>query len=208
MSSLRIALLGVVALALTLVALAPGASVTVRRSESIDPGTRVNGMLVVQGLAQGPALHSSGSTATRTWLRQGGIDACAAPLPRVRRIFVGHGVWAVSKRRLESWWRAHARQVEMRIDGQPVQLSRFGHSDRWLYDYPEADGRDALLRGGRSSCWALEGTTPFATGRAFRRASQIRPGDSPCAGGSPRADHQGRRSSWKRSLSASCHSAS
>jgi hypothetical protein len=136
-----------VAAALAMLILASGASATVVRSDAIDPGTRVNGMQVVQGIAQDADVALFGYYCAPNVLSPGRrVRVCSRALPRVRRIFVGHGYWDVSKRRLESWWRANADRTQMWIDGQSVRLDRFGHSDRWLLNYPAADGRDALLR--------------------------------------------------------------
>ena len=130
-----------------MLSLASGASATVARSDAIDPGTRVNGMQVVQGLAQDADVALFGNYCAPNVLSPGRrVRVCSTALPRVRRIFVGYGYWDVSKRRLESWWRAHSHETQMWIDGQSVRLDRFGHSDRWLLNYPAADGRDALLR--------------------------------------------------------------
>ena len=136
-----------VAAALTTLALATGASAKVVGSDAIDPGTRVNGMLVVQGLAREADVALFGYYCDPVVLTAGRrTRVCSLPLPSVRRIFVGHGIWAVSKKRLDSVWNAYAGQTEMWIDGRRVSLARFGHSDRWLSNFPPADGRDALLR--------------------------------------------------------------
>jgi hypothetical protein len=136
-----------VAAALAMLSLASGAAATVVRSDAIDPGTPVNGMVVVQGLAQDADVALFGYYCAPDVLSPGRrVRLCSTALPRVRRIFIGYGYWDVSKRRLEAWWRANARRTQMWIDGQSVRLDQFGYSDRWLLNYPEADGRDALLR--------------------------------------------------------------
>ena len=106
---------------------------------AIDPGTRVNGMLVVQGVKQeadgwlfdticDPFVRSSGRR-TRT----------CGQLPPLRRLFVGHGTFAPQKR-IDSAWRNLSWKLW--IDGEQVSLSRFGHADRWI----QADGRNVVLR--------------------------------------------------------------
>ena len=123
---------------------ATGASARVVGGAAIDPGTPVDGMSVVQGLAQeadaglftdsycDPVVTSPGRR-TRT---------CRA-IPRVRNLFVGHGVFAPKKSIAAAWNQA---TWQMWIDGQRVSLSRFGHTDRWLYRYPPADFRNVVLR--------------------------------------------------------------
>jgi hypothetical protein len=136
-----------VAAALAALTLATGTSAKVVHSDTIDPGTRVNGMSVVQGLAREADVSLFGFYCDPVVLTAGRrARVCSLPLPSVRRIFVGHGIWAVSRRRLDSAWSVYAAQKEMWIDGQRVSLTRFGHSDRWLSNFPPADGRDALLR--------------------------------------------------------------
>jgi hypothetical protein len=139
-------LVGVAAVLIALT-LATGASAKVVGSDAIDPGTRVNGMLVVQGLAREADVALFGYYCDPVVLTAGRrTRVCSTPLPSVRRIFVGYGIWAVSKQRLDPAWSVYASRSKMWIDGQRVSLARFGHSDRWLLNYPPADGRDALLR--------------------------------------------------------------
>ena len=104
-------------------------------------------MRVVQGLASEADVSLFGSYCDPVVLTPGRrTRVCSLPLPSVRRIFVGHGIWAVSKQRLDSAWSLYAAQTAMWIDGQRVSLARFGQSDRWLLNFPPADGRNALLR--------------------------------------------------------------
>jgi hypothetical protein len=106
---------------------------------AIDPGTPVNGMIVVQGVkreADGwlfdtvcdPFVRSPGRR-TRT----------CGQLPPLRRLFVGHGLFAPRKQ-IDSFWRSVSWKLW--IDGEQVGLSRFGHGDRWI----QVDGRNVVLR--------------------------------------------------------------
>jgi hypothetical protein len=133
------------AAALVAVLLAAGASGAAARSGAIEPATRVNGMLVVQGLARESNVALFGLYCDPVVLRPGRRSrVCAVDVPPVRRIFVGHGIWAISERALESAWRA--QNATMWIDGRRVGLERFGYGDRWLSNFAAADGRDVLLR--------------------------------------------------------------
>ena len=132
--------------ALAALILAPGSAATIGRSEAIDPGTRVNGMLVVQGLARNADAELFGVICDPDVLGPGTRSRSCGTLPPVRRIFVGHGIWVVNEGRLEPLWAAYARRTEMWIDGRRVSLARFGHSDRLLPGYAPARGRDAFLR--------------------------------------------------------------
>jgi hypothetical protein len=141
-SAVRLAGLAVLVVLMT----AAAAAAAPVRSDAIDPGMRVNGMLVVQGVARDADAELFGFVCDPVVTRPGRRARSCGRLPTVRRIFVGHGVWVVSRQRLEPVWRAYARRAELWIDGNPVRLDRFGHADRWLSNFPPADGRDALLR--------------------------------------------------------------
>jgi hypothetical protein len=133
----------VVAVAL---AVTTGASAEVSRIAAIDPGTPVNGMLVVQGLEReadvslftpfcDPIVVSRTRPETRT---------CSALPPSSTRIFIGYGLWGVSRKIVDRAWKK--RSWALWIDGQRVSLSRFGTNDRWIPSLAEADGRPVLLR--------------------------------------------------------------
>jgi hypothetical protein len=65
-------------------------------------------------------------------------------VPRVRRLFVGYGDFEVTKPTLERIWRHLTWSLW--IDGRRVDLQRFGTSDRTLYAFPPAGGKDVILR--------------------------------------------------------------
>ena len=105
---------------------------------AIEPGTRVNGMLVVQGDKR----DADG------WLFDTICDPMGAPgrrtrtcgqLPPLRRIFVGYGIFAPAKQ-IDGFWRSVSWKLW--IDGQQVSLGRFGHADRPI----QVGGRDVVLR--------------------------------------------------------------
>jgi hypothetical protein len=128
-----------VALCSAALAFTAGAYAVPWASGAIEPGTRVNGMLVVQGVKQeadgwlydticDPFVRSPGRR-TRT----------CGQLPPLRRLFVGHGLYA-PKKQIDSFWRSVSWKLW--IDGEQVSLSRFGHGDRWI----QVDGRMRVLR--------------------------------------------------------------
>ena len=128
-----------VAACIAVLALMAGALAAREAGGAIEPGTRVNGMFVVQGDKQDadgwlfdticdPFVRSPGRR-TRT----------CGHLPPLRRLFVGHGTYAPQKR-IDSEWRSTSWNLW--IDGEQVSLSRFGHADRWI----QVDGRNVVLR--------------------------------------------------------------
>ena len=128
-----------VAACIAVLAFTAGALAAREAGGAIDPGTRVNGMLVVQGVKQeadgwlydticDPFVRSPGRR-TRT----------CGQLPPLRSLFVGHGLFA-PKKRIDSFWRRVSWKLW--IDGEQVSLGRFGHGDRWI----QVDGRKVVLR--------------------------------------------------------------
>ena len=128
-----------VAACIAVLALVAGALAAREAIGAIDPGTRVNGMLVVQGDkrdADGwlfdticdPIVRSPGHR-TRT----------CGQLPPLRRLFVGYGLYAPEKQ-IDSFWRSVSWKLW--IDGDQVGLGRFGHADRRI----QVGGRNVVLR--------------------------------------------------------------
>jgi hypothetical protein len=128
-----------VAACIAVLALTAGAFSAREAGGTIDPGTPVNGMVVVQGVKQDadgwlfdtvcdPIVPSPGRR-TRT----------CGQLPPLRRLFVGYGIFA-PKNQIDSFWRSVSWKLW--IDGEQVSLSRFGRGDRWI----QADGRMVVLR--------------------------------------------------------------
>jgi hypothetical protein len=65
-------------------------------------------------------------------------------VPRVSRLFVGYGDFAPTRKAIDldskqSKWDAW-------IDGRSVDLPAFGTSDRTLFGFPAAGGKDVILR--------------------------------------------------------------
>jgi len=76
-------------------------------------------------------------------LRNGTYRRRCAQIPRVRRLFIGYGLFATPREIGRLWtkttWLAW-------LDGRRVALQRFGTSDRTLYGFPPAGGKDVTLR--------------------------------------------------------------
>jgi hypothetical protein len=124
-------------------ALTAGASAVPRAGGAIDPGTRVNGMLVVQGIARDADGSLFETICDPVVLRPGRRTRTCGQLPPLRRIFIGHGLFA-PEQQIDAFWRSQSWNLW--IDGRQVSLRRFGHSDRWLRGFAPAGGRDVVLR--------------------------------------------------------------
>lgn len=120
------------------------ASASEQRRTIIEPSTRVNGMLVVQGTVDRAEARLFGMYCDPVVLDNGReTRRCQFLIPNTTRLYVGYGSFG-PRRAFESDWRK--LRWSMWIDGEPVDLGAFGTTDRWLLDYPPAGGRDVLLR--------------------------------------------------------------
>ena len=128
---------------MTVLVLTAGASAAVVGDVAIEPGQRVNGMLVVQGVKRDSDAWLFDSICDPIVLRPGRRTRSCGHLPPVRRIFIGYGIFAPGEQ-IDRAWRS--TRWELWIDGRPVSLRRFGHSDRTLMGFAPAGGRDVVLR--------------------------------------------------------------
>ena len=106
---------------------------------AIDPGTRVNGMVVVQGDKRDADGWLFDTICDPIVLRLGRRTRACGQLPPLRRIFVGHGHFAPEEQ-IDAYWRSLSWKLW--IDGRQVSLRRFGHADRRI----QVGGRDVVLR--------------------------------------------------------------
>jgi hypothetical protein len=103
---------------------------------TIEPRTRVNGMLVVQGSSRQAQGSLFGSICDPVVLKPGRRTRNCAPVSRVARLFVGYGLFAPPGQIERDW-----KDVKWKLwlDGQSVDLAAFGTSDRVLSKYAPAD---------------------------------------------------------------------
>ena len=137
-----------------LLALTTAASATPVRRDSIDPGTRVNGMRVFQGTAREADASLFGFYCAPVILSPGRRTRTCALIHHVSRLFVGHGIFAPQRKLNRTWNRL---TWAMWIDGQRVDLAEFGYADRWLFDFPPAGHKDVLLREWSIVLWHPQG---------------------------------------------------
>jgi hypothetical protein len=65
-------------------------------------------------------------------------------VPLVRRLFIGYGAFFTDQADLNTYWKS--TRWTMWFDGRRVALHAFGTSDRTLFAFPPAGGKDAILR--------------------------------------------------------------
>jgi hypothetical protein len=128
-----------VAACVAVLALLAGVLAAREAGGAIEPGTRVNGMLVVQGDKRDADGWLFDTICDPIVLRPGRRTRTCGQLPPLRRLFVGHGIFAPEKQ-IDSFWRSVSWKLW--IDGQQVGLGRFGHADRRI----QVGGRDVVLR--------------------------------------------------------------
>ena len=128
-------------------ACAGGASGESFHSAAIDPGQRVGGMLVVQGLERDADL--SIWTYCNPVVTAPGPDARTCSVPRSRRIFAGYGIWGDTRKIVDGAW--HKQAWRLWIDGQVVNLARFGTTELWIPD----PTRPTARRLGLLRLWAI-----------------------------------------------------
>ena len=122
---------------------AAAAGIAQSRPATIEPRTRANGMLVVQGSSRQSQASLFGAICDPVVLKPGRRTRTCAPVGRVSRLFVGYGLFAPLGQ-IEREWKAVGWKLW--LDGQPVDLDAFGTSDRVLSKYPPADFKDVVLR--------------------------------------------------------------
>ena len=113
------------------------------RLATIEPSTRVNGMLVVQGSARRAQVRLFSDWCDPVVLSPGRRTRSCGRIPRAPRLFVGYGLFD-SQANIERTWKAS--RWEMWIDGQRVNLQAFGTADRFLLRYGPAGNKDVVLR--------------------------------------------------------------
>jgi hypothetical protein len=87
-------------------------------------------------------------------------------VPRVKRLFIGYGSFDLP-RKIDALWRK--TKWNAWIDGRPIDLAAFGSSDRTLFAFVHAGGKNVTLREWRV---VLVGATP---GRHTLRYGSVGP---------------------------------
>jgi hypothetical protein len=132
---------------------------------SVGPGGKIGTMTLVRGIEH--------SAEAELWLfchpviAKPGRYRRTCFVPYVRRLFIGYGDWEQTRKALNSVWKQ--LKWDLWFDGRHVNLSRFGTSDRTLYSFPAAGGKNVILRE-----WSviLVGVTPGRHVIRYRSASR------------------------------------
>ena len=115
------------------------------------PGDRVGTMLFVRGTVATADLklfdicdpiHRIGLDPYRADRYRRFVRSCA-PVPQVKRLFVGHGVFAAPRAINRVW---HPAAYTAWFDRRRIRLRAFGTSDRPLYFFAPAGGKTVTLR--------------------------------------------------------------
>lgn len=109
---------------------------------SIGPGDRLAGMRFMKGTERTADLKLF-DTCDPVILGAGRYTRRCGRVPRVRRLFVGYGTFALPGR-IDTVWRAQSWAAW--FDGRRIRLAAFGWSDRTLIRFPPAGSRDVTLR--------------------------------------------------------------
>ena len=124
-------------------ALAAAAAASEKHEAVLGPWSRVHGMLVVQGRIDRANTALFGLYCEPNILHSGRYARACRRIPSTPRLFVGYGLFAPPATIERTW---AASKWEMWIDGERVDLAAFGTSDRTLFSYQGAGGKDVTLR--------------------------------------------------------------
>ena len=108
----------------------------------VDPGGKIGDMALVTGTASDADLKFF-DVCDPIILKPGRyLRSCA--IPRVPRLFIGYGTFEPTRKALESDWKQ--LKWDFWLDRRRVNLAAFGTSDRTLYGFPAAGGKNVILR--------------------------------------------------------------
>jgi hypothetical protein len=110
----------------------------------VGPGDKIGTMTLVRGIEHKADAEMWGSLGCDAVIPKPGRYRRTCSVPLVRRLFIGYGDWERTRRALDSAWKQ--LKWDLWFDGRHVNLPRFGTSDRTLYYFPAAGGKNAILR--------------------------------------------------------------
>jgi len=123
------------------------------RSAPVRPGGKIGTMTLVRGTSANADLKFF-DFCDPVILKPADVHRRCV-VPRVRRLFIGYGNFEPSRKALDADWKR--LKWNLWLDRRAVDLARFGTSDRTLFAFPPAGGKDVILREWRVM---LVGITP------------------------------------------------
>ncbi len=132
----------------------------------VGPGGKIGMMTLVRGVEHAADAELWGTFCDAVIPKPGRYRRTCF-VPRVQRLFIGYGDWERTRKALDSVWKQ--LKWDLWFDGRHVTLSRFGTSERTLYYFPAAGGKNVILRE-----WnvILIGITPGKHAIRYRSASR------------------------------------
>jgi hypothetical protein len=107
-----------------------------------EPGSKIGAMKLVRGTSS-QADEKFFDLCNPIILKSGQYRR-SCHVPEVGRLFIGYGTFEPTRRNLERDWTQS--RWDLWVDGHRVDLPAFGTSDRALYAFPPAGGKDVILR--------------------------------------------------------------
>jgi hypothetical protein len=107
-----------------------------------EPGSKIGAMKLVRGTTSQADLKFF--DLCNPIILKSGQYRRSCHVPDVHRLFIGLGTFEPTRRNLERDWRQ--TRWDLWVDGHRVDLPAFGTSDRTLYAFPPAGGKDVILR--------------------------------------------------------------
>jgi len=133
----------------------------------VGPGGKIGAMTLARGIEHKADAELWGPLGCDGVIPKPGRYRRTCSVPFVRRLFIGYGDWERTRRALDSVWKQ--LKWDLWLDGRHVNLSRFGTSERTLYYFRPAGGKNVILRE-----WSviLIGVTPGKHVIRYRSASR------------------------------------
>jgi hypothetical protein len=132
----------------------------------VAPGGKIGAMTLVRGIEHKADAELWGMFCDATIPKPGRYRRTCS-VPHVQRLFIGYGDWERTRKALDSVWKQ--LKWDLWFDGRRVDLPRFGTSERTLYYFRPAGGKNVILRE-----WSvtLIGVTPGKHVIRYRSASR------------------------------------
>lgn len=108
----------------------------------IQPGGKIDSMSLTRGTSREADLKLF--DVCNPIILKPGPHVRSCRIPRLRRLFIGYGEFEPTRQTLARDWQQ--TRWNLWVDGHPVNLPAFRTSDRTLFGFPPAGGKDVILR--------------------------------------------------------------